>query len=632
MNNRALRFSLRNKLVVGFALLSFLLTALTTLGFYINLRNQVQKELSQRVLSIAKVAALQQNGDEFMQISSAEDELYEKLRMQNLRIRYADPDVIYVYTMRKDERGIYFVVDAGEPGEEGIAPFGAIYEEPGPTLVDNFDSMDQAIVEPDIYTDEWGSFLSAYAPIYDYAGRKVGVIAVDILADTVLAKQRQVLVQSLVILSVATLLGTLIGYVTGNYLSKPISNLAVRAKAFASGDLEVRVNITTRDEIEELGHAFNDMASQLRGLVTNLETRVSERTIELEESAKQIQKRAEQLQVISDISNSIASLQDIEKLLPQITNTISQAFGFFHVGIFLLDKEKKFAVLHAANSEGGKKMIARNHKLRTGQEGIVGYAVAQKRARIALDVGQDPVFFNNPDLPETRSELALPLLISGDAIGALDVQSEQPGAFSNEDIEVLGTLANQVAVAIENARLFEQAQLTLKELEKTLQRYVQNEWGQYSTVSSLKGYRAHEAGFEPITDLVQTNDKEATKSSIHKTPITLRGVTIGNLDIDLGEQPREYTQEEIDIIQATAERVALALESARLLETSQRQAAKEQKIGEITAKIGASVNMRNVLQTAVEELGRSIPGSEVVIQFQNNQEKIREEQVQHSGD
>ncbi|MFN2303497.1 MAG: GAF domain-containing protein, partial [Anaerolineales bacterium] len=256
-----------------------------------------------------------------------------------------------------------------------------------------------------------------------------------------------------------------------------------------------------------------------------------------------------------------------------------------------------------------------------------GFSVDTQRARIALDVGEDATFFDNPDLPNTRSEMALPLIIGKEVIGALDVQSEQPNAFSNEDIEVLNTLANQVAVAIENAHLFEQSQQAYKELEKNLQRYVKNEWRQYSTSSNVQGYRARASGIEPIKDSLQENGKKDKNGSVQKVPITLRGVTIGNLDVDLGKQLEEYTQEEIDVIQATAERVALALESARLLEASQRQAAKEQQISEITAKIGASVNMRNVLQTAVEELGKSIPGSEIMIQFQSNQEKPREEQV-----
>ena len=418
-----------------------------------------------------------------------------------------------------------------------------------------------------------------------------------------------------------------LGWLAARQIVEPIEDLATTAERIAGGDLSLKARIIRKDEIGLLGTAFNAMTSQLQDLVSNLEGRVAERTEELEESSQKVEKRASQLEAIADVASSVASLQDVDQLLPYIAKTISERFGFYHVGIFLLSDDKKFAVLRAANSEGGQKMLARKHQLRVGQEGIVGFSINAQKARIALDVGEDAVFFNNPDLPATRSEMALPLIIGKDVIGALDVQSEQPHAFSDEDIEVLNTLANQVAVAIENARLFEQSQLAFKELEKNLQRYVQNQWRQYSTSSSIQGYCAKASGLEPIKDSLQENDKKDKSSSVHKVPITLRGVTIGDLDVDLGKQPEEYTQEEIDVIQATAERVAMALESARLLEASQRQAAKEQQISEITAKIGASVNMRNVLQTAVEELGKSIPGSEIMIQFQSNQEKSPEERV-----
>jgi len=428
------------------------------------------------------------------------------------------------------------------------------------------------------------------------------------------------------LLLVSVVIASGLGWLAARQIVEPIEDLAATAERIAVGDLSQKARIIRKDEVGLLGTAFNAMTSQLQDLIGSLEQRVAERTEELEKSSLKNEKRASQLEAIADVASSVASLQDVDQLLPYITKTISERFGFYHVGIFLLSEDKKFAVLRAANSEGGQKMLARKHQLRVGQEGIVGFSIDVQRARIALDVGEDAVFFNNPDLPATRSEMALPLIIGKDVIGALDVQSEQSNAFSNEDVEVLNTLANQVAVAIENARLFEQSQQALKEIDATFQRYINNEWRQYAAQSKVVGYRAHEDGLEPITDTIQMNGKDAKKSTIHQIPITLRGVTIGNLGIDLGKQSKELSQEESDIIRATAERVALALEGARLLETSQRQAAKEQKIGDITAKIGASVNMRNVLQTAVEELGRSIPGSEVVIQFQSNQDKFPEEQ------
>ena len=430
----------------------------------------------------------------------------------------------------------------------------------------------------------------------------------------------------LITLSMAFLAG-LIGVFAARRLAVPLTNLTESATKIMQGDLDLEAVVEGPTEVIQLANAFNGMTSQLRDLIGSLEQRVSERTSELEESSRNLGNRASQLEAIAEVASSVATLQDVNELLPYITKTISDRFGYYHAGIFLLSDNEEYAVLRAANSEGGQKMLARKHQLRVGQEGIVGFAVAQKRAHIALDVGEDAVYFDNPDLPATRSEMALPLIIGENVIGVLDVQSEQPNAFSNEDVEVLSTLANQVAVAIENARLFEQTQQAFKDLETTLQRYIHNEWEQYSTTSIIKGYRAYKSGLEPIIDNNQNYNVEPKTSSAHKVPITLRGVTIGHLDIDLGKQSKDYSQEELDIIHATAERVALALESARLLETSQRQAAKEQKISDITAKIGASVNMRNVLQTAVEELGRNIPGSEIMIQFQSNQEKSQEGQL-----
>jgi GAF domain-containing protein len=404
---------------------------------------------------------------------------------------------------------------------------------------------------------------------------------------------------------------------------KPIEELAATAERITAGDLSQKATINRSDEIGALGTAFNAMTSQLRELIGYLEQRVAERTVELEESSRKIEKRASQLETIASVASSVATVHDINQLLPYITQAISDRFGFYHTGIFLLSEDKEYAVLRAANSEGGQKMLVRKHQLRVGQEGIVGFSIAQKRARIALDVGEDAVFFNNPDLPGTHSELSLPLIIGSDVIGALDVQSEQPNAFSNEDIEVLSTLANQVAVAIENARLFQQSQEALKELDNTFQRYIKTEWQQFTAKSKVVGYRANESGLEPITEELIAIKSKKNDGSMQMMPIKLRGTTLGSLNIDMGKGLQSYTEEEQSLIRTIADRLALALESARLLDESQRAAAKEQAIGEITGKIGSSINLRNVLQTAVEELGRNIPGAEIVIELTNKQGKAQ---------
>ena len=421
---------------------------------------------------------------------------------------------------------------------------------------------------------------------------------------------------ALIVVSVIVLtLGLLAAFLLARRIIDPLIQLSNTAQKLGQGDLTQSAQIAGGREFITLANSFNKMAAQLRDLVGGLETRVAERTAELEDSSAQIQKRASQLEVIAEVASSIASLTDVNQLLPYITQTVSDRFGFYHTGIFLISQDKEHAVLRAANSKGGQAMLARNHKLRIGLEGVVGFAASQKRAHIALDVGKDAIYFNNPDLPATRSEIALPLLVGEEVIGVLDVQSEEPNAFSDEDISVLTTLANQVAVAIENTRLFQQSQEALNELNATFRQYISSEWRQVTEQSQVIGYRAHASGLERITENQNNNSSNPENASAKKIPVTLRGAMLGTLNIDMGNRSNEYSEEEMNLVQTVADRLALALESARLLEVSQKTAAKEQTIGEITGKIGGSINLRNVLQTAVEELGRAIPGSEVIIEL-----------------
>ncbi|MEA3351442.1 MAG: histidine kinase N-terminal 7TM domain-containing protein, partial [Chloroflexota bacterium] len=191
-----------------------------------------------------------------------------------------------------------------------------------------------------------------------------------------------------------------------------------------------------------------------------------------------MERRSQQLQAAAEVGQAAVTLRNLDELMPQVTQLISQRFSFYHVGIFLLDDHHEFAVLQAANSESGQRMLNRGHRLKVGEVGIVGYVTAQQEARIALDVGTDAVFFDNPDLPETRSEMALPLIIGGELLGAIDVQSKREAAFSDEDINVLQILADQIAIAIENARLFTEHNEALKTARRAYSELSQEAWGE----------------------------------------------------------------------------------------------------------------------------------------------------------
>ncbi len=368
--------------------------------------------------------------------------------------------------------------------------------------------------------------------------------------------------------------------------------------------------------------------AELNELHANLEQQVDERTSEL-------QRRASQLEAVSAVARTIASVQDLDTLLPAITKLVSQQFGFYHVGIFLLDQQRQNAVLRAANSSGGLRMLSRQHTLPLDTHSIVGYSTSRGEPRIALDVGTDSVYFNNPDLPNTRSEMAIPLRVTGTVIGALDVQSIETNAFSQEDIGVLATLADQIAIAIENARLFGETKKALNESRIMFEKYTQQEWSSFARQVRPNGFLFdgkhvvpldNTSKREPIKAVIQTGSLSLDKpSATIAIPIKLRGQTIGVLDIRAKNGQRPWKQDEIAMLEAAAERAALALENARLIESAQRRAARERAIGDISSRIGSVSNLESILQMAVEELGRKIGGAaEVTLEIDTANENTDE--------
>jgi len=382
---------------------------------------------------------------------------------------------------------------------------------------------------------------------------------------------------------------------------------------------------------------------ELRQLQASLEEQITDRTLELEQRSHELadrtvqlelanirtQRRAAQLQAISDTTRAIASARSLEALLPRIVNVVSERFNFYHVGIFLTDESNQFAILSAANSEGGQRMLARGHRLEVGAQGIVGYVTGSGNPRIALDTGTDAVFFNNPDLPETHSEMAIPLVIDKRITGALDIQSRQSNAFTQEDVEVLSTLADQVSIAIETARLFETSQKAFAEVDTIYRQYLQREWGRLSETEDIIGFQYTVAGAKPLPARLQAKSvhqalasgkviEEAGENATLAVPIKVRDETIGVLNVRVPNKSN-WKQDEIAIAQAIADRVAVSAENARLFQESQLRAEKERAISQISEKLSSSVNLENIFRTALQELGQLVPGSEVFVEFERDQ-------------
>ena len=359
---------------------------------------------------------------------------------------------------------------------------------------------------------------------------------------------------------------------------------------------------------------------KLQELTLNLEKRIEERTVELEKTSILSEKRAKQFETITRISRTINSAQNLQELLPRISVEVSEQFNFYHVGIFLIDASNQYAALVAANSPGGKKMLARSHQLKVGEQGIVGYVTGTSNPRIALDVGVDGVYFNNPDLPETHSEMALPLRIAGNVIGALDVQSTERNAFTDDDVEVLSTLADQISLAIQNARLFDQTQKALAESEAVYRQNFRDSWSRLPEKQNLKGYRYNASGSSPLTDSDEKETREKTQTGQFQemeVPIILRGETIGTLSVQIPKSERIST-DQADLIKAVADRVALSAENARLFEETTTTATRERIVSDITNKIRSTNDPQEMMHTAMSELQRVLGATRVEIVPQKN--------------
>ena len=374
---------------------------------------------------------------------------------------------------------------------------------------------------------------------------------------------------------------------------------------------------------------------ELQELNQSLEDRVASRTAELELANQRNEKRARQFEAIAQLARATAANENLETLLPRLASLISEQFGFYHTGIFLLDENRAYAVLRAANSEGGKRMLARGHRLKVGQIGIVGYVAAVGAPRIALDVGADAAYFDNPDLPNTRSEMALPLRVADEIIGVLDAQSIVSNAFQEEDIEVLSTLADQVAIAIQNARTYERMQGLIREAQRVSGAYLREAWRVLQADETNVGYRVAGDEISPLTrPLTAAHVKKAVRDGRTVTesgkvaalaiPIRLHDEVIGVMDIRTTAE-HEWDEDEVDIAEAVADRLSLALETSFLLKSTQRRAEIERITADISGKIGATTQFDSILRTAAEELSRVLGGSEVLVQIQPLDQKTHPE-------
>ena len=428
-----------------------------------------------------------------------------------------------------------------------------------------------------------------------------------------------------VLAAVVVLGGVIVGTGIVLYITRPIGLLVAAARRVAEGDLTSPVAVRGGGDIGLLARTFDSMVAQLRGLIGELEERVEQRTRELE-------RRSSFLEASAEVASAVSSVLDRDRLIRQVVDLIRERFDLYYVGLFLVDEEGEWAWLRAGTGEAGQAMLARGHKIKVGT-GMVGWAIANAQARIALDVGEDAVRLATAELPQTRSEAALPLRSRGRVIGALTVQSDRPAAFDQATVVVLQTMADQVAVALDNARLFAEAEEALEAMRRAYGEMGRRAWRQTLRAYGGIGYHISQAGLTRLEEgdttawraetrlalesgrPVQSDDSVTEGSRFLSLPVRVRGEIVAVLDLARPAEEGPWTTDEVAHLETLADQLGVAMENARLLEETRRRAQRDRIIADITARVRASQDLETILRTAVRELGTALGTGRTFVQL-----------------
>ncbi len=393
-------------------------------------------------------------------------------------------------------------------------------------------------------------------------------------------------------------------------LVRPIAHLTAVARKVSQGDLTAQVPIETKDEIGDLAVAFNSMTAQLYGVVSTLEER--------------IQARTEQLRASADVGRTAASVLDPDDLLRSVVNLITERFGFYYAAVFTSDSQGQYAILREATGEAGRVLKAQGHQLEIGGQSMVGNAIARRHLRIALDVGVEAARFANPLLPNTRSEIALPLVVGDQVLGALDVQSTEEAAFDESNAAVLQSMADQIAIALSNALSYTEMQavarrsralfaasrevgrvqadvadtirtmmqaaagtleydrwcvLTFDEMRTALVTIAAHDWPNSTDALDVQEQANHPLVHSALhNEALQINDPRDARwqelaaahlRNLLSVPIMARGTLIGVVGVSRSSGAA-LTDDDLEVGRSLATLAAIAIENYHLLESSQR--------------------------------------------------------------
>ena len=505
------------------------------------------------------------------------------------------------------------------------------------------DTQNRVVAHPDPTISAQLQDFNTYPPVFDLRGGARGPITftddqgqswrahVDVLENgwgVIVQQQESDFLSSLRRLNQITWVVIIVGVGMLSFLAwliirqtfQPVASLTETATAITAGDLTRTAPVESEDEIGVLAQAFNSMTVQLRELIGSLEQQVADRT-------RALARRSAYLEASAEVSRAVSSILEPDQLFRQVVDLIRKQFELYYVGLFVWHEGDEWAILRAGTGEAGRAMLARGHRIRIG-EGMIGWSIANGEARISLQADQDAIRLATAELPDTRSEAAIPLRSRGQVLGALTVQSDRPNAFDQTAIAALQTMADQVAVALNNASLFAEKQTALDAARRAYGVLTHRAWAEVLHARRDLSFRSDKHGVTSAQEAeawrpemeralqegqtIRDEDTRAKRNAL-AVPIKIGDEVIGVLDTYKPGSDGEWTPQEVALVEDITEQLALALDSARLYQDTRRRAAIEQLTGEVSTHMRETLDIETVLQTAVDEIYQALRLDELSI-------------------
>ncbi len=366
-----------------------------------------------------------------------------------------------------------------------------------------------------------------------------------------------------------------------------------------------------KQEFANIAKKMQETFEELIKERSQLEERVSERTDELET-------RTAQLRSSTIVARTVAEIQNIEELMNAVTHLTSEQFGYYHIGLYLLDENKKTAFMQAASSATGKQFVGQGFHIEPSRRNPLYLVVDQNRHHISSDA-DNAQFFNDVNFPLTRSRMVLPLAIRGSVIGMLDIHSEQTKAFNAQDAEIIQTLADLAAISIDNVRLINEARELVSQLEANTSTQARETWSKL-TSRHTPAYQYTPAGVRPIFS-PKKNVPEG--SDTLNVPLMLHEQSIGTIKLRRKGISASWSERERNLVEKIADQVSLALENSRLVDDAQKNALRDQMITNVSARIRETLDIESVIRTAATELRKvfDLKETEISVGFPQSDKK-----------